>query len=63
MDKQALGTATSLGIQIGLIMTGCFLGGYKLDVYLKTLPLFTLLLCAAGFALTLYIVIKAAKKM
>ena len=49
---------TSIGIQmLVIILLGVF-GGYKLDQYLGTLPLLTLILSFAGVTLAIYHAIK-----
>jgi ATP synthase protein I len=49
---------TSIGIQMLVIIILGVFGGYKLDQYLGTLPLLTIILSFAGVSLAIYHAIK-----
>lgn len=49
---------SGLGIQMGLIITVFAFGGLKLDDWLKTKPVFVVILSLSGVALSLYVFIK-----
>lgn len=49
---------TSIGLQMLVIIFLGVFGGYKLDLYAKTTPVFTVLLSLAGVALAIYYVVK-----
>ncbi len=61
-ERNAMAKATSLGIQMAIIMGLSFFGGFKADKHFGTMPLFTLLCSAIGFAAAMYFVIKSVKK-
>lgn len=52
-----------VGVAILFIVAGLTVGGYLLDSFLGTLPLFLLLGLAAGFATALFYVYLQLKKM
>ena len=54
---------TGLGIEFALIMCAGFFAGYFADKKWDTLPYFTLVGAACGFALGLYVLINTAFKI
>ena len=65
MDRNALlnsGRYLALGFQIGGSIVGGLLAGYFLDDYLKTPPLFTLLLTIGGLVGALRLLLWSLKK-
>lgn len=49
---------SGMAIQMGVIIGGGTYGGVKLDAYLTTTPLFTLVFSLTAIALSLYLIIK-----
>ena len=54
---------TTLGIQLAVLMVIFVYGGFRLDNYLKTSPLFVALGAFSGFGIGLYNLIKGLKQM
>lgn len=49
---------SNIAIEMGVIITLGVFGGIKMDTWLNTSPLFTVLLSLAGVAISMYVMIK-----
>ncbi len=49
---------SNMGIEMAVLITVGVFGGIKLDGWLKTSPLFTILLSLSGVAIAIYVMIK-----
>lgn len=49
---------SAMAFQMGIIILAGVFGGWKLDVYLHTQPLFTVILSLLGVALAIYFVVR-----
>jgi F0F1-type ATP synthase assembly protein I len=53
---------SSVAIQMAVIIAAGVFGGYKLDGFLNTTPLFTIIFSVAGVAIAIYLSIKDVLK-
>ena len=55
-------TYTNLAFEMGAVIALGVFGGVKLDKWLDTSPLFTVILSLAGIAMSLYLMIRSSLK-